>query len=554
MEVTQQAERLQRLLDENLRVQAEKQSAQRALRDAQKRQQAILQSLPIVFHSRGTSEPYPALFVSDSVRTVTGFEPRAFTEEPAFGLDRIHPEDRAKVVEALSGATERGAYTCEYRWLCADGAYRVLLDQGIWSAGEDGGPPEIIGTILDATERRSLEEQLTQARKMEAVGQLTGGVAHDFNNLLTVVLGNIDMMSRRPNQDAKLKRQIAAVRHASERGRGLTRQLLAFSRRQQLSPVALDIDVLIQGFMPLMRQAVGDSVVVELALGGGGLFAYIDPVQLESALLNLAVNARDAMPQGGVLTISSQAVADLDEPVDEGSWVQISLRDTGIGMPKDVVERVFEPFFTTKEVGLGSGLGLSQVYGFVSQSGGRVWVESQPGEGALFHLRLPRCASAVERTSPKEEPAPAHIGGSERLLIVEDDKEVLALTVEILTGLGYEVATAGDAAEALEHLHGSEPIDLMFSDVVMPGGTSGVQLAHLARDLRPDIRILLTSGYVGRPGQVGSEFPVLDKPYEPGALASRLRELLSAEPAVPGVASERLAAKPTRARSRRKVS
>jgi signal transduction histidine kinase len=554
MEVTQQAERLQRLLDENLRVQAEKQSAQRALRDAQKRQQAILQSLPIVFHSRATSEPYPALFVSDSVRTVTGFEPRAFTEEPAFGLDRVHPEDRAKVVEALSGAAERGAYTCEYRWLCADGAYRVLLDQGIWSAGEDGGAPEIIGTILDATERRSLEEQLTQARKMEAVGQLTGGVAHDFNNLLTVVLGNIDMMSRRPNQDARLKRQIAAIRHASERGRGLTRQLLAFSRRQQLSPVALDIDALIQGFMPLMRQAVGDSVVVELALGGGGLFAYVDPVQLESALLNLAVNARDAMPQGGVLTISTQAVTDPHEPADRASWVQISLRDTGIGMHKDVVERVFEPFFTTKEVGLGSGLGLSQVYGFVSQSGGRVWVESQPGEGALFHLRLPRCAaSTAERASSKEGPAPDHVGGSERLLIVEDDKEVLALTVEILAGLGYQVVTAGDASEALEHLHGAEPIDLMFSDVVMPGGTSGVQLAHLARSLRPDIRILLTSGYVGRPGQVGSEFPVLDKPYEPGALASRLRDLLSAGPAVPDLASARRDTKPARARSPRKV-
>jgi CheY-like chemotaxis protein len=394
---------------------------------------------------------------------------------------------------------------------------------------------------MDHTERRSLEEQLTQARRMEAVGQLTGGVAHDFNNLLTVVLGNVDLLDR-PTNDARQQRQIKAIRHATERGRDLTRQLLAFSRRQQLSPVVLDVNALITGFAPLIGQAVGEAVTVTLELADEPLHVNVDPAQLESALLNLAVNARDAMPAGGALTIAARALdgaaAGSRDGLDAGAnWIEIEVRDTGEGMPSDVLARVFEPFFTTKEVGKGSGLGLSQVYGFVRQSGGHMTVDSAPGQGARFKLYLARSAEGVAARPAAEAPC-AEVGGSERLLVVEDDPSVLALTVEMLGALGYDVVTATEARRGLDALQTDPTIALVFSDVVMPGGLSGLDLAREARALRPDVRILLTSGYVGdAPLADGDEFPLIDKPYERSALATKIRALLDATP--PAVRSRR---------------
>ena len=530
-QVERQAEQRQALLEENARVTAEKLVAERALRKTEERQEAILKSLPIVFHSRATEAPFPALFVSDGVQALTGYGSERFVGEPDFGLGGVHPDDLDGVVKALGSAMQLGAYSCEYRWKCADGEYRSFLDQGVVAHGQDGETREIFGTLLDITDRRSLEEQLTQARKMEAVGQLTGGVAHDFNNLLTVILGNLDLVMRKLALDDAPKRQLAAVRHAAERGQELTRQLLSFSRRQHLSPVAVDLNRLIADFTPLLQQAAGETVRLVPPVAKAPLRVNVDPAHLETALLNLTVNARDAMSSGGSLTITAGAVdaADLPTPADGAAgWARIEVTDTGAGMPRQVIDHIFEPFFTTKDVGKGSGLGLSQVYGFVHQSGGQIAVMSEPGAGTTFSLYLPATSKPVAKraaSAPKDL-----LRGDESLLVVEDDPAVLALTVQMLEGLGYRIVTAIDGNEALQRLRGRRRIDLLFSDVVMPGGLTGVQLAEMAQQIRPSLKVLLTSGYVGHHvATTQTRFPLIDKPYEQPDLAAKLRSVLDEE-------------------------
>ena len=549
LELQSQSEHRRRLLEENARVQREKAQAELALKRSQERQQAILESLTIVFHSRSIAPPYQPLFLSNNVEALTGFPAQAFLDQPDFGSSRIHPQDLPDVVKAVAGAVERGFYACEFRWLNARGEYRRFLDQGLL-ARSDNGEDEIWGALLDVTERRQMEEQLTQIQKMEAVGQLTGGVAHDFNNLLTVIVGSLDLLERHGAHQEKRERHLGAVRHAAERGQSLTRQLLAFSRRQRLSPVTLDVSALIDAFAPLIRQAVGDAVTVQLDLGETGLNVDVDAAQLETALLNLAVNARDAMPKGGQLTIRaalSRGPSADGRAVDSkaGDWVRIEMIDTGHGIPPETLEKVFEPFYTTKDVGKGSGLGLSQVYGFVQQSGGHITADNMPDAGACFRLYLPQSETAPVQ----EEEAPPAVAteGHGRLLVVEDDRQVLAVTTEMLSGLGYEVTTACDAASALEVLKTGEPVDLLFSDVIMPGGRNGLELAEIARELRPDLKVLLSSGYVGQGVSLTeSAFEVIDKPYERSALAAKLSELLSEDP---GVSDQ---GKPRRAPRRRR--
>ncbi len=526
LEVRRQAEESRRLLDENARVSAEKEAAEAALQKSRRRQEMILGSLPIVFHSRASTPPYPAMFVSGNVEELTGFPASAFSEDPGFGLSRVHPEDRPLVDRAMAQAVEAGAYACEYRWMCRNGDYRTFLDQGVLAPEKAEHGHEIFGTLLDTTERRSLEEQLSQARKMEAVGQLTGGVAHDFNNLLTVVLGNADMLLRRATDDQRLSRQLQAIRFAAERGQGLTNQLLAFSRRQQLRPRVVDINDLIRNFIPLLSQAVGDGVTVELKLSAKSLRVNVDPTQLESALLNLGVNARDAMNREGRLTISTRLVPPPKGPGQGVPVVRVSVTDTGEGMSAEVSRRIFEPFFTTKDVGKGSGLGLSQVYGFVSQSGGGVQVVSSPGAGTTFELNLPLTDAPLNARPAAEGPALA--AGSERILVVEDDQEVLSLCVDMLTDLGYRCTTATSAAAAMDHLASDAPFDLLFSDVVMPGGQNGIDLATQAVAMRPRLKVLLTSGFLGEGAvQAPHGFTVLDKPYLRETLAANLREALN---------------------------
>jgi HAMP domain-containing protein/CheY-like chemotaxis protein len=344
---------------------------------------------------------------------------------------------------------------------------------------------------------------LVQARKMEAVGQLTGGIAHDFNNLLTVILGNIDLLIRSTADNDRLQRQFSAIRHAAERGQALTQQLLAFSRRQHLRPQTVDVNTLVRQFEPLIRRAVGESIGLDVAQSEKPLICEVDPSQFEAALLNLAVNSRDAMPKGGTLAIALKYIERDDSFVSRhgapspGPWIEITVEDSGMGMPKDVLDRAFEPFFTTKEIGKGSGLGLSRVYGFVRQSGGFVTLASNIGIGTRLSIYLPPSAKPIEASRNLSEFTEAPTVRRGTVLLVEDDAAVLALVIEMFSDLGFRVITASDAHGALAIIRRGEPIDLLFTDVIMPGGKTGVELAVEARDLLPDVKILLTSGYPG---------------------------------------------------------
>ncbi|MEI9889777.1 MAG: ATP-binding protein [Caulobacteraceae bacterium] len=398
----------------------------------------------------------------------------------------------------------------------------------------------LFGSLQDVTDQKALEEQLAQAQKMEAVGQLTGGVAHDFNNLLTIVMGNADMLIRRAEDDSPILPKLQAIRHAAERGQALNRQLLAFARRDRLRSEVTNVDALIADFLPLIVQAVGEAVTVKAVASAEELKVEVDPAHLETALLNLAVNARDAMTEGGELTIRARRAASRGLPGGKGlqgerargEFVVIEVEDTGCGMPEEVAKHVFEPFFTTKEVGKGSGLGLAQVYGFLQQSGGEVKVDSRVGRGTTFQLYLPLTDRPMPTGAAAAAVTKAVVGGSEQLLVVEDDDQVRALTVEMLQGLGYTVMVAPNAKAALTLLKGKRRFGALMTDVVMPGGMSGIQLAKAARKLRPDLPILLTSGYAGGQGAADDEFAFLSKPYELSVLASRLRDLIGAAQAV----------------------
>jgi signal transduction histidine kinase/response regulator RpfG family c-di-GMP phosphodiesterase len=538
-EIKREAELRVRLQEENFRVRTEKLVAEQALRRTQERQEAILKSLPVCFYSRAAQPPFEVLFVSGPVEQVTGYAPSCFLEDPEFGFSRIHPEDAGRVKDCHAAAVKTGSYSCEFRWRQPDGSTHVFLDQGVLAPSVDGHAREIFGTILDITEQRLLEQQLVQAQKMEAVGQLTGGIAHDFNNLLTVVLGNLDLMERHAGGNERMQRQLSAMRHAAERGQNLTGQLLAFSRRQHLHPETLDVNALVRGFEPLIRRVLGENVALKVTLDDEMPACEVDAAQLETSLLNLAVNARDAMPDGGEITLALRRLEHAEDLIVQhsdaaaGPWIAISMSDSGVGMPAHVAARAFEPFFTTKDPGKGSGLGLSQVYGFVHQSGGYVTLSSTVGEGTRISIYLPPSTKPLTQRAARKTAAVA-AEGSETVLLVEDDAAVLTLTSEMLQDLGYRVITAADADSALDILRNGQGIDLIFTDVVMRE-KSGVQLAREAREMRPDVKILLTSGYTGeslsRHKPDSLDLPIIAKPFRQADLGARLRKILDEDAA-----------------------
>jgi signal transduction histidine kinase len=378
--------------------------------------------------------------------------------------------------------------------------------------------------------RRLMEEQLHQSQKMESVGQLTGGVAHDFNNLLTVISANLELIED-ATDFGRVRHYAAAAQRATGRGTKLTAQLLAFSRRQALKPKLIDANQLLSEFKGLIRQAVGDLCEVELQCEDRLWLCHVDPSLLETSLLNLALNARDAMPDGGVLRIETRNIVE-DESTTAGcppgSYVRLSVADTGYGMPPEVRDRVFEPFFTTKDVGKGTGLGLSMVYGFVRQSGGHIAINSAPGAGTTVDLYIPRAAQAHETEPERIQPQTVPTG-SERILVVDDNEDLLEVMSATLTTYGYHVSSARNGAEALQILNSGEHFALLLSDIVMPNGMNGIELAREARQLSKDIKILLTSGYAGnvleRHNAVG-EFPIVEKPFRTADLARRLRSIL----------------------------
>ena len=455
-------------------------------------------------------------------------------------LAHIVEEDRAAAERAFATTVDTGALDLECRIRRADGQVRWIALRG-QIKHEDGAAARIAGILMDRTDQRLTEEALRQAQKMEAIGQLTGGVAHDFNNLLTVIVGGLDMMLRRPEQVDRVKRLAEAAMGAARRGEQLTQQLLAFSRRQMLRPQTLNPNRLLLAFKPLAERAAGGAVELAFDLDPALDPIRIDPAQFEAAVLNLVVNARDAMEgrDGHAhIAVTSRNVhlgtgAVADWGVAPGPYVVVSVSDTGSGIPADKLQRVFEPFFTTKEVGKGTGLGLSQVYGFTRSAGGFARIDSEVGQGTTVNLFFPRSTDPAGEevgTGPAASIPLRRAGEGETVLLVEDDEQVLAMATESLEELRYRVVVARNAAEALGHLTGVERIDILFSDVVMPGGMNGSQLAVEAQRLRPGIKVLLTSGYVANldEGQMigRGELPVLNKPYRRDELARSLRLVL----------------------------
>ncbi|MEX0921889.1 MAG: PAS domain S-box protein [Rhodovibrionaceae bacterium] len=467
-----------------------------------------------------------------------GYDPETVDPGPESWSDRIHPDDRARVVSSIHAVIDgtESYWEAEYGFLRADGSTAQVSDCGYVIRNAQGEALRMLGSMIDDSERRELREQLLQAQKLETVGQLTGGVAHDFNNLLTVILGNSEELAEGLSQDPGLRALAEMSVNAAERAAELTNRLLAFSRQQALEPQKLDVNQLLSRMLSMLRRTMNEDIEIALHPGEDIWNAFVDPGQLEVAILNLTINARDAMQGGGRLTIET-ANASLDRDYAErhqevlpGDYVRIAISDNGTGMPREVVERVFEPFFTTKEVGKGSGLGLSMVFGFIKQSRGHIKLYSEVGEGTTVALYLPRLL-ASEQT--EAEPRPQHgrvAGGPESILVVEDDPLVLEYASSQLRGLGYRVVTATSGPEALECLAQHAEIDLLFTDVVMPGGMNGAELARQVAGLRPDIKVLFTSGYtenaIIHSGRLDPGVQLLHKPYGRTELASKIRQAL----------------------------
>ncbi len=406
---------------------------------------------------------------------------------------------------------------------------------------EHGGDRVFLAMILDITERRRLEEerrkleqQLLQAQKMESVGRLAGGVAHDFNNHLTVINGYCLLLLRRLKDEGPLREPLEEIRKAGERAAELTRQLLAFSRKQVMEPKVINLNSIVSDSERMLRRLIGEDIKVVLELDAGLGMVMADPGQLAQVLMNLAVNARDAMPAGGRMTIETQNV-ELDEAyaathsnVQPGKYAMLSISDTGVGMSEETMQRIFDPFFTTKPQGSGTGLGLAMVYGIVRQMGGWIWVYSELGKGSTFKVYFPLTGQEIETGVPVSEPD--SLGGTETVLVVEDNREVRRLAVEVLRGYGYTVLEAGGGEEALDaagQYAGS--IDLLITDVVMPGMT-GRELANRLKLIRPHVQVLYTSGYtanvIAHQGVLDPGVEYLPKPFTPVQLVTKLRKIL----------------------------
>ncbi|MCR5881117.1 PAS domain-containing sensor histidine kinase [Phenylobacterium sp. J367] len=446
-------------------------------------------------------------------------------------LDFVQADDLAAAGRMWSGGDAAVALEdLDVRMRARDGAWKWVN----WTVIPQGEAFYAVGR--DVTERKQLEQQLRQSQKMEAVGQLTGGIAHDFNNMLTGILGGLDMVQRRlaSGKPAEAQRFIQGAIASAERAAALTHRLLAFSRQQTLDPSAVDANGLVLSMEDLLRRTLGERIDLAIELDPGLWSTVVDANQLESALLNLAINARDAMPDGGKLTIETvnvQLAAGAQSELAPGDYVQLSVSDTGTGMSPDVMGRVFDPFFTTKPLGQGTGLGLSMVFGFARQSGGDVTIYSELGRGTTVRLYLPRHLGEAPAAEPKAA-APAPRGAGETVLVVEDDPAVRPVVVELLRDLGYVALDVSGAEDALAILQSQRRVDLMVSDIGLPG-LNGRQLAELARDVRPDLPVLFMTGYAAgasrRSDFLGPGMEMISKPFAAETLAQKIRAMVAAQ-------------------------
>ena len=450
----------------------------------------------------------------------------------------IHADDLDTVKSAVARAVDaRSDFVVEYRQRMADGTVRWRQLRGHVEVDADGEPAHVIGVTIDVTEQRTIERQLRMAQKMEAVGQLAGGIAHDFNNILTAILGHSELLMELLDDSSPAARAASRIREAGEMASRLTRQLLAFSQRQVLRPEVLQLNTVVARTRVLFGRLLGETIAVVTVLADDVWKVFADAGQIEQILLNLAINARDAMPQGGTLTIGTSNVevdeisAAGQEGMRPGRYVVVAVSDTGIGMDRETQAHIFEPFFTTKGRGHGTGLGLATVYGIVKQSAGYIAVSSQVGKGTTFEVYLPAAPDTAE-VSGERQVTPA-VGGHETVLLVEDQQEVRNATHDMLARYGYTVLAASSGAEALDlAARQGGAIDLLLTDVVM-GGMSGRELARRLAEVRPTVRVLYMSGYtddaIVRHGVLAPGVAFLHKPFSPRALASKVREVLDAE-------------------------
>jgi PAS domain S-box-containing protein len=469
-------------------------------------------------------------FVSPQIESLLGYTPQEWLSDSANWIRHVHPEDR-QIVSIAEDATLAGnSFRAEYRVFRRDGKMLWINDSGSLVPGPDGRRL-LHGVLLDVTEQKQLQTRLAQTERMEAVGQLASGVAHDFNNLLTIIKGYSSMLMER-NPEGPNARAALEIQQAADRAASLTHQLLAFGRRQTLQPRVLDLNLIVRGLEKMLRRVLSENVHLTIRTAPDLGFVKADPVQMEQVLLNLVVNARDAMSKGGCLTISTAAQRiESDSGQDEtfvraGDYVTLLVADTGIGMNAATRERIFEPFFTTKEVGKGTGLGLATVYGIVKQSNGHIGVESEPGRGTTFCISLPRVENE-DVTARKPVMAQTHKRGTGTILLAEDEPLLRELGETILTQAGYKVLTAPNS-DALQSVLAeySGTIDLLLTDVVMPG-ISGPELVRLVRQSRPNIRVLYMSGYADDEIEdLDRDAGFLQKPFTPSELTAKVAEVL----------------------------
>lgn len=530
------AARIERwLLEENTRIRAAKLDAEQQLRSTAARQELIIRSLPIVLYEAEVIEGGLARsFIEDNVPQLLGIETALLREDAMAWTTHVHPDDWPAVSKAIERIHENGDYAVQYRWKCADGVYRYFLDQGVLVGGDDYDSPKVFGTMLDVHEQRQLEQQLAHAQKIEAIGQLTGGIAHDFGNMLTVVILNLDRVRRMGKLEGQVARSVDLALEGAMHCRDMVRQLLSFARQQPLTPRAFSLNHLIHDLTDLLNRTLGERVEIKKELGRDLWLVSADPTQVEASIVNLVVNARDAMPSGGAVTITTtnhHLKPNECNSLPEGPYILLQVRDTGTGMPKDVLARALEPFFTTKEAGRGTGLGLSTTYGFIRQSGGDLLIDSEVGKGTTVRIFLPRHASGESAEEPEYEASrqAPRAEGDEVILAVEDDHHVRNTTAGLLRDLGYRVLEAEDATKALEMLEKNE-ITLLFTDLVMPGDINGYQLATEALRRKPGTRVLYTSAHAGdRILEIAGRAlqPMLRKPYRDDELARAIRDALT---------------------------
>jgi two-component system, cell cycle sensor histidine kinase and response regulator CckA len=454
-------------------------------------------------------------------------------------LELVHPEDRPALVEAVNHAIDLSLpFDVEFRTNPQGSQPRWVASQAQVFSDERGKPARMLGVVQDVTERKRLESQFLQAQKMEGIGRLAGGVAHDFNNLLTAILGYIEMATKKLPTENPAHEYFHSIRHAAERSAALTRQLLAFARRQITEPRLVDLNALIQQMHELLRRVIGEDIELRTITRTGLGSVKLDPAQFEQVLMNLVINARDAMPDGGVLSIETANV-ELDEhyarqhqAVLPGAYVMLAVSDTGIGMTDEISSHLFEPFFTTKPPGKGTGLGLATCYGIIKQNGGHIWVYSEYGRGSTFKIFLPRAPGVASSDAAPDGPeVEVTVTGNETVMVVEDEPLVRAITVETLETLGYHVLQASNGEEALQVAAGYDaPIDVLVTDVVMPAMGGPALTQHLHR-VRPHMKVLYVSGYtddaIVHHGVVEPGIQFLQKPFPLATLARRIRELLA---------------------------